>query len=96
MKNYQIIYADPPWSYKVWSEKTGAKRSASSHYKTMTAQDIRDLPVKNICADNAVLFLWVTSPCLEQGMELIKSWDFIYKTIASTWVKRNKRADSWF
>ena len=39
MKKYQIIYADPPWQYKVWSKK-GNGRSAESHYKTMNIEDI--------------------------------------------------------
>lgn len=34
-KKYKIIYADPPWSYKVWSKDTGLGRSAESHYCTM-------------------------------------------------------------
>lgn len=95
MKKYQIILADPPWSYKVWSEN-GNKRSASQHYQTMSKQDIQTLPVQNICAKNCVLFLWVTPPCLEEGIELIKKWGFEYKTIGFTWVKRNKKANTLF
>lgn len=44
MKKYQIIYADPPWSYKVYSKK-GLGRSAESHYPTMRIEDICALPV---------------------------------------------------
>lgn len=44
---YQIIYADPPWSYKVWSEK-GKGRCAENHYKTMSKGDIQKLFVKKI------------------------------------------------
>ena len=95
-KKYQIIYADPPWQFQVWSEKTGSSRSASSHYSTMNKKDIQRLPVQNICSDNCVLFLWVTAPCLLEGIELIKAWSFEYKTIGFTWVKRNKKSDGWF
>ena len=94
-KKYQIIYADPPWSYKVWSKK-GMGRSAEHHYPTMNKKDIQDLPIQNICDDNCVLFLWVTAPCLLEGLELVKSWGFKYKTIGFNWVKKNKKADSWF
>lgn len=38
MKKYKVIYADPPWAYKVWSKK-GAGRSAESHYPTMSIED---------------------------------------------------------
>lgn len=95
MKKYKIIYADPPWSYKVWSKK-GLGRSAESHYKTMDKEDIQNLPISNICENDAILFLWVTPPCLKEGLELIEKWGFEYKTIGFTWVKRNKKADTWF
>ena len=94
-KKYDVIYADPPWSYKVWSDK-GKGRSAESHYPTMQKEDIQRLPIKDISAKNSVLFLWVTAPCLIEGIELISAWGFTYKTVAFTWVKQNKRSDGIF
>lgn len=96
MQKYNIIYADPPWTYKVWSKETGNKRSAASHYNTMSKEEIQQLPIQSICEDNAVLFLWVTAPCLLEGIELIEKWGFKYKTVGFTWVKRNKISDSYF
>ena len=55
-KKYNVIYADPPWSYKVWSEK-GAGRSAESHYPTMSIEAIKALPVSRIAAGDCALFL---------------------------------------
>ena len=95
-KKYNIIYADPPWQYKVWSKKTGLGRSAESHYPTMKKQDIQNLPIQNLCEKDAVLLLWITAPCLLEGIELIEKWGFIYKTIGFNWVKKNKKADSLF
>ena len=95
-KKYQIILADPPWSYKVWSKETGSGRSAESHYHTMSLEDIQSLPIQSITDDNAVLFLWVIAPCLLEGIELIKKWGFTFKTIGFTWIKKNKVADSLF
>jgi N6-adenosine-specific RNA methylase IME4 len=94
-KRYQIIYADPPWTFKTYSEK-GEGRSASRHYSVMGKFDIQRLPIQNIADDNCALFLWVTSPCLLEGIELIKAWGFEYKTIAFTWVKQNKKSPSLF
>lgn len=94
-KKYSIIYADPPWSYKVWSNK-GKGRSAESHYPTMNKSDIQSLPVQDICNKDCVLFLWVTYPCLEEGLELIKKWGFVYKTCAFSWVKMNKKKKTPF
>lgn len=94
-KKYNIIYADPPWAYKVWSKK-GKGRSAESHYNTMTKEDIQNLNVQSITEKDAVLFLWVTYPCLEEGLELIKKWGFTYKTCAFSWVKTNKKNSNPF
>lgn len=94
-KKYSIIYADPPWSFRVWSEKV-KDRSAESHYPTMKKTDIQNLPIPRISDKDSVLFLWVTSPCLEEGLELIRAWGFTYKTVAFTWVKQNKCDDKIF
>jgi N6-adenosine-specific RNA methylase IME4 len=94
-KKYQIIYADPPWQYKVWSKK-GAGRSAESHYPTMDKESIQKLPINTLTEKDSVLFLWVTAPCLIEGIDLIKKWGFTYKTVAFTWIKKNKKSDSLF
>lgn len=95
-RRYNIIYADPPWKYKTWSGKGKDKKSAENHYPCMKKEDIQKLPVANIAEKDCVLFLWVTFPCLEEGLELIKQWGFTYKTCAFTWVKRNKKSSGWF
>ena len=62
----------------------------------MNLTDICNLPVSDIAHTDAVLFMWVTYPNLQEGLEVIKAWGFEYKTVAFTWVKRNKIAPSWF
>lgn len=94
-QKYSIIYADPPWSFKTYSDK-GKGRSAERHYPTMRKEDIQRLPIKRIAEKNSVLFLWVTAPCLIEGIELITAWGFTYKTVAFTWVKQNKKSDGIF
>ena len=94
-KKYNIIYADPPWAYKVWSKK-GQGRSAESHYKTMNLDDICNLKIDKIADENSILLMWATAPCLEQAFKVISSWGFIYKTVAFTWVKKNKKASTLF
>ena len=95
MRKYNIIYADPPWTYKVWSKK-GKGRSAESHYPCMQKEEIQNLPIENITEQNAVLFLWVTFPCLLEGLELIEKWGFTYKTCAFSWIKMNKKKNTPF
>ena len=92
-KKYQIIYADPPWEYK---ESGSGSRVVSSHYPTMNIEDIKNLPVQSMCDDTSILFLWVTFPRLEQGLEVIKSWGFKYYGLGFNWVKMSKNGQpSW-
>lgn len=95
LKKYEIIYADPPWQYKVYS-KNGESRSAESYYPTMSIEDICKLPVKNIADDNCVLFMWMTFPTLKEGLKVIDEWGFKYKTVAFVWIKQNKKTPSLF
>lgn len=95
MQKYNIIYADPPWSYRVWSKK-GAGRSAESHYPTMSLEHICALPVQDLADKNCALFLWVTIPCLRQGLTVIDAWGFQYKTLAFVWIKQNRKSDGLF
>ena len=94
-KKYQVIYADPPWTFKTYSKK-GKGKSAENHYNCMKKKDIQKLPIQDIADDDCILFLWVTFPNLKEGIELIEKWGFTYKTCAFNWVKRNKKANSWF
>lgn len=91
---YSIIYADPPWSYR--DKALAGNRGACCKYPVMTQDDIAGLPVSSICADDAVLFMWVTMPKLDECFPIIKAWGFEYKTAAFTWVKKNKLSASWF
>lgn len=92
---FNIIYADPPWNYKVYSKK-GQGRCAENHYTTMNIDDICNIDVASISADNCILFMWLTFPCLQDGLKAIEKWGFTYKTNGFTWVKKNKIKDSWF
>lgn len=74
---YQIIYADPPWQYQFGFDIHGA---ALRHYNTMSIEELCKLPVRDLSDDNAVLFLWVTSPKLNECFKVIEAWGFEYKT----------------
>ena len=94
-KKYDIIYADPPWSYSnkydnVESCCVSKSAAAKSNYNTMTQSEICKLPIKSIANNDCVLFLWATMPQLPIAMEVIKSWGFKYSTCAFTWIKTTK------
>jgi site-specific DNA-methyltransferase (adenine-specific) len=93
-KKYSIIYADPPWSYndKRGASKHGKKHGGvNAHYQTMSKQDIMNLDVQSVSADNCMLFMWVTFPNLQQGLDTIKAWGFKYKTLGFSWIKTNRK-----
>lgn len=94
-KKYKIIYADPPWQYRVYSQK-GQGRSVENHYHTMNIKDIMALPVDKIADKDCILFLWITFPCLKEGIEVMERWGFKYKTCGFNWVKRNKKKNTYF
>lgn len=95
MVKFSIIYADPPWTFKTYSDK-GKGRSPERHYPCMSLEEIKLLPVRDIAAKDCVLFLWVTFPMLEKAFEVIKAWGFTYKSLAFCWIKQNKKSDSLF
>ena len=78
-ETFRVIYADPAWSYndKQDSPQLGG---AAKHYDTMSVKQLSELPVNKISERNSVLFLWVTSPLLEDAFKVVNSWGFKYKT----------------
>lgn len=93
MKKYKIIYADPPWTYR---DLHMINSSVTDHYPVMSQEDIKNLKIQDIADKDCALFLWVTMPKLNEVFEVIKAWGFKYKTCAFTWVKQNKKADTFF
>jgi N6-adenosine-specific RNA methylase IME4 len=94
-KKFSVIYADPPWSFKVYSGK-GKQRSADRHYDTMSLADIAALPVAQLAADDCALLMWAVMPELPGALEVLKAWGFTYKTVGFTWIKENRSGDGLF
>jgi N6-adenosine-specific RNA methylase IME4 len=93
--SYQCILADPPYHFDTYSSK-GQGRSPSQHYSTMTVPEIAALPVGDLAASDAWLFLWVSFPHLPYGLQLIEAWGFKYSGSAFCWVKPNQTKPGWF
>lgn len=78
---YRVIYADPPWRYGnsgIIGDGDNYGR-AERHYPTMSIEELCALPVRDLAAADAVLFLWVTSPLLEECFAVVRAWGFAYK-----------------
>jgi N6-adenosine-specific RNA methylase IME4 len=91
MKKYQIIYADPPYSYGEMKPRKSLHRGGNpmSHYGVMTINEICKLPVGDYAQSDSALFLWITNPKLPFGFQILSAWGFDYKTTL-TWVKTTK------
>ena len=90
-QRFSVLYMDPPWDYKGQLQHNGKGRpdtgGALRHYSTVTLKDLKNLPVRDIAEDNSLLFMWATSPHMDQAIELGKSWGFSWATIAFVWDK---------
>lgn len=101
---FGAILADPPWSFKSWSDKgknrqpdamVRQKGLAKRHYATMPMHEIRRLPVGDLAAKDAVLFLWAVDCMLPEAIEIGRGWGFAYKTVAFSWIKTNRVAPGY-
>lgn len=82
-KRYSVIYADPPWQYDF---SLTSNRDIENQYPTMTLEQICNLEIVDICANDCVLFLWATNPKLREAFAVIDAWGFTYKT-NMVWIK---------
>lgn len=89
---YNVIYVDPPWSYS----NNFTRGAAEKHYSVMNIEELKKLDINSISTQNSCLFLWTTWIFLPSALELIKSWNFKYKTIGFNWIKINKKSNSLF
>jgi len=99
-KKYQIIYADPPWHYSSGIRSSKKKQgkylyytpdtTVGTNYPTMTKEQLKNLPVADIAADDCILFMWTTDSHLPIALEVINAWGFRYKTIGFIWNKKEK------
>lgn len=96
--HFGVVLADPPWRFETWSMGTWrqprSKRAAP--YSVMSGEDIAALPVRDLVADDAALFMWFSWPQLPEAMALIEAWGFIYKTCAFSWVKAHASQPDFF
>lgn len=95
---YPCLLADPPWRYRSYapprSEKQGfaTSREIERHYRTMTLQEIIDMPVKQVVARDAHLWLWTTGPFLQKCFAVATAWGFRYSASGLVWIKTTKRS----
>jgi len=77
-RKFSTILADPPWQFQNRTGKVAPEHKRLNRYGTMTLPEICDLPVADIAADRAHLYLWVPNALLPDGLEVMKAWGFKY------------------
>lgn len=101
-KQYDIIYADPPWDYggkmqydtssiktvNIGFEKNIFISAANFKYPTLKLNELKSLNIGKISKNDCILFMWTTGPQFANAIELGKAWGFEYKTVAFVWDKQ--------
>jgi len=89
-KKYQIIYADPPWAFHEgqFQDNNRGRADIRDQYDVMKTDDICNLPISKITDKDCACFMWVTDGTLLEGLKVLQSWGFTYKTIVFIWTKK--------
>ena len=79
-RRFATILADPPWRFQNSTGKVAPEHKRLARYPTMTLDDIRGLPVEDVAAETAHLYLWVPNALLPEGLDVMRAWGFSYKS----------------
>ena len=79
-RRFRTILADPPWRFQNQTGKIAPEHKRLNRYGTLCLDDIKGMPVGDIADETAHLYLWVPNALLPDGLEVMKSWGFTYKS----------------
>ena len=77
---FGTILADPPWRFSNRTGKMAPEHKRLMRYPTMALDEIMNLPVSDVAAEKSHLYLWVPNALIAEGLQVMKSWGFIYKS----------------
>ncbi len=77
---FQTVLADPPWRFQNRTGKVAPEHRRLNRYETMDTEAICKLPVSNVVAEPAHLYLWVPNALLPEGLQVMQAWGFEYKS----------------
>jgi len=86
---FGTVYADPPWRFTNRTGKMAPEHRRLHRYRTMTVDEICQLPVPDVAAQRSHLYLWVPNALLQDGLMVMKAWGFTYKCNL-VWYKTRK------
>jgi len=79
-RRFRTILVDPPWQFQNRTGKVAPEHRRLSRYGTMTLDEIKSLPLQQAAGDVSHLYLWVPNALLPEGLAVMNSWGFKYKT----------------
>jgi N6-adenosine-specific RNA methylase IME4 len=79
-RRFATVLADPPWQFTNKTGKVAPEHKRLSRYRTLTLDEIKDLPVAQVTAAKAHLYLWCPNALLPEGLAVMKAWGFSYKS----------------
>jgi N6-adenosine-specific RNA methylase IME4 len=77
---FRTILADPPWQFINRTGKVAPEHRRLARYRTMDLAEILALPVEQLTAPTAHLYLWVPNALLPAGLAVMRAWGFSYKS----------------
>lgn len=83
---YSVIVDDPPWAFKLWSDKNLVK-SAAGKYAVTSTDHICSFPVRTLAADDSMLLLWTSAPMLFDARAVADAWGFPKYVSRTSWRK---------
>ena len=87
-KKYQIVYADPAWQTGYLKEKKKGIDAYDLPYNSMSLNEVKALPIKDILNEDAILFIWIIDKYIPYIKDIMESWGFEYKTLGFVWHKK--------
>jgi N6-adenosine-specific RNA methylase IME4 len=93
---FRVVYADPPWAFKTYEGDKVPQRADVPHYQVMTLEDIMEVPVADVAADDAMLFLYILDSMIPEAFQLAHAWGFPrYVKVGLLWEKEKMGMGFW-
>ena len=85
---FDAVSTDPPWPFKAGKSGGTMKSGSADHYPTMTMEEIKNLPMREITTKNAVVFVWIPSSLKADIFDagILKAWGLRYR-VSMYWIK---------
>lgn len=78
--SFRTVLADPPWQFQNKTGKVAPEHRRLNRYGTLTLPEICELPVAQVAAATAYLYLWVPNALLPEGLDVLRAWGLQYKS----------------